>query len=73
MQEKWIRIFIPKECDNKKLKSWVKENISGRHHFKPGGGQAWLVDGSPTAGWYGQCSIKFEDPADAVAFKLMWL
>ena len=65
MQEKWIRILIPINHNVKELKSWVTENIRGKYHFKP--------SQFDSIGWYGQLSIKFEDPADAVAFKLMWL
>ena len=66
MQEKWIRIYLPYGCDNAVIKTWVEENVRGRYHFKPG--KFDTLDG-----WHGPPSIKFEDPADAVAFKLMWL
>jgi len=65
MQEKWIRVFIPGKFDSAELKSWVKENIKGGYHFKPRNFDSLI-------GWYGQPSVKFEQPDDAMAFKLRW-
>jgi len=65
MQEKWIRLNIPMNIKSDIIKSWVNKNVRGKYQYKP-------YDFDSLTG-YGRWVIKFEDPSDALAFKLMWL
>lgn len=71
MQEKWISVQYPKNYSKKQILDWVKENIKGRYHLKPG--SFHFTGKFSFVGLFGMPYIKFEDPADAMAFKLRWI
>lgn len=71
MQEKWIRIQCPEKYNKQELLDWMEENIKSRYHYKP---KRFHFTHKPALiGLFNRPYIKFEDPADAMAFKLRWL